>query len=109
MDMSVSRWALLSAFIIFIILGTSVPGELFSMFILGLIPGTSHTIPLWVAVTIYPVIALTSLYWVLSQPLYIGETSKPVKEPVVVKTTRVRKNKASSKQPTLKRRTRAAI
>lgn len=109
MDKSASWWAFLSAFGIFIVLGTSIPGALLSMFILGIIPGTAHTLPLWVVMAFYPVIALTALAWITRQPIFIGEINKPVKEPLVLKTTRIRKKKVSLKQPAIKRRARTAV
>ena len=108
MEKSVSLWALLSAFGIFIVLGTSIPGELFSMFISGIIPGTTYTLPLWFVMTVYPIVAITALFWIASQPIYIGESYKPVKENTVIKTTPVKAKKSIKKQPVLKRRTRTA-
>lgn len=109
MDKPVSIWALLSAFGIFIVLGTSVPNALLAMLITGVIPGTNYTLPLWVVVIIYPAIAFTALLWIASQPIFIGESERPVKDPVVAKASAPKKKQAALKQPALKRRPRSAI
>lgn len=109
MNKSVSSWALLSAFGIFIVLGTSIPGALLSMFITGVIPGTNYTLPLWVVLILYPFIAFTALLWIASQPIFIGESERPIKDPIVTKASKPKKKKASLKQPALKRRPRSAV
>ena len=109
MDKPASWWALLSAFGIFIVLGTSIPGALLSMYISGIIPGTNYTLPLWVLLTVYPAIAITAMLWIVSQTIFIGEINKPVKETLVIKTKTSRKKKVAIKQPALKQRPRAAV
>lgn len=108
MNKPVSTWALLSAFGIFIVLGTSLPSAVLSILITGVIPGTSYVLPLWVILTIYPIIAFTAVLWIASQPIFIGEDERPQKKPVLTKTSTSKTKKSVLKQPALKRRPRSA-
>ncbi len=108
MHKSVNMWALLSAIGIFFILGTSMPSVLFSMFVTGIILGTAYALPVWMIVTLYPILALIGLYWIFREPLYIGEIQKISTKSSDIKIKRVAKKKPVAKHPVAKRRQRVA-
>ncbi|MEO5499314.1 MAG: hypothetical protein ABIR46_02350 [Candidatus Saccharimonadales bacterium] len=103
----VSSWVILFTIGIFIVLGTSLPTALISMFISGVIPGTNYTMPLWATLMVYPFIGFTALLWIASQPIFIGESERPLIDPVVKKTSKPKKTTVALKQMTIKRRARS--
>lgn len=46
----------------------------FAFLVLGMIPGTTLTIPAWVLLATYPVAFAGVIYWLSTQPLLIGSS-----------------------------------
>lgn len=50
----------------------SVAAALLLFLFLGIIPGTNITVPFWVLLPTYTIGAIILMYWLSTQPLYIG-------------------------------------
>lgn len=91
----------------------NIPSTLFTIFVIGIIPGTSITIPAWLMLLMYPGLFAVMLYWLGKQSLLIGErrlAKAPVKTtkksvPTALRKTRRRSKTAIATKP----RTRAAV
>lgn len=55
---------------------TSLPTLLFTLFIMGMLPGTQLTVPAWVVLTVYPLIMLLAIRWLSRQPLFSGNARR---------------------------------
>lgn len=82
---------------------TPIFSSVFSLLVLGMMPGTSLTIPVWAMLTIYPIVFIIASLWLMSQTFYIGETKK-----VEAKIKRVRKTKKVMKAAVAKKTKRTA-
>jgi len=66
---------------------------------MGVVPGTTITIPAWVMLITYPLGFLALCYWLSHQSMLIGEKKRPVKS-VTKKSTK----RSKAKNPTRARR-----
>ena len=105
-------WAGFVAVLFGVIFYANIPSTLFMIFVIGIIPGTSITIPAWVMLLMYPSVFFGMLYWLSRQTLLIGERT-PIKQSRkrAAKTTRSVAQKSRRRKTTLvaKRRTRVAV
>lgn len=90
---------------------TPLLSVLFAFIILGMIPGTTLTIPFWAMLIAYPLIFLLVVIWLGRQPLLIGEAKPPTRSAATKSKTKRKKSATSarSKRVAAKRRPRTAI
>jgi hypothetical protein len=67
-------WLLLLSSILLIVTQTSLMTDLFLLLVIGMVPGTEIRVPAWVMMGLYPLIAVTAVYWLSKQPMYIGNS-----------------------------------
>ena len=94
---------------VFICVATPLLQTIFSIFVLGYVPGTSIVISPLVMLVTYPLLFVALVAWISFQSLYIGEIKKPAQSviPVKVKKTPA-KRKRAVRTTTAKRRVRTA-
>ncbi|HRK40680.1 MAG TPA: hypothetical protein PLN95_01200 [Candidatus Saccharibacteria bacterium] len=109
MDKRVYMVGGLAIFVIVVLTQTPLVATLFSFFIMGMIPGTDLAVPFWVMLILYPLLFVTTLYWISNQRFFIGEMEQPARP--VMKTKPAKKKSRTSvarKRAAPKRRTRTA-
>lgn len=110
MDKHVSLWAGMIVLGLLVLSETPLMNVFFAFFILGAIPGTDLIIPAWVIFTLYPLIFLVMLYWLFTQPLFIGEPARPTTPPKpVAQKTKKKVALVDAKRTAPKRRARTAV
>ena len=91
-----------------LVITTNALTMLFTLFVMGIVPGTSFTIPAWVILVGYPVIILIALGWLMSQPLFIGTSAHNQKTARSIARKRVaRRTQTKPRLATTRRRSRA--
>lgn len=109
--MDTRRYYLVGMALIIFLVCTQTPllSVVFAFFILGMIPGTSLIIPSWMILISYPLIALSVLYWLSTQSLFIGEQVLHIKQTQRRPAAKKVQSKTRTKQIPTKRRPRAAV
>jgi hypothetical protein len=82
---------------VLLIVRPEILGSIFALIFLGLIPGTDWSIPSLVMFPIYAVVAIITLYWLIRQPLYIGNMSRQEKTARALARKKVLKTKTKKK------------
>jgi len=90
---------------------TTFVTSVFALLVMGVIPGTTFTIPAWVMLIAYPVIFLATVTWFSTQSLLIGERASAVKKPARKPAVKRTRTKASMRRKitATKRRARATV
>lgn len=100
----VYKWLAVTAAIVLILTKTPLVFTVFALFVLGVIPGTTLTVPAWVFLLAYPALFFGMVYWLSGHPPLLST------KPLVPQKKTVRKRKPAQKQiraTTAKRRSRA--
>lgn len=71
--------ALIIVAVFLLIVRPEILGSIFALVFLGLIPGTDFSIPSIVMFPIYAVVAILVIYWLVRQPMYVGNMSRQEK------------------------------
>ncbi len=87
---------------------------LFALLVMGIVPGTSWTIPAWLMLVAYPLLFFTVLRWLTRQPMFIGSQAHNEKVARSLARKRVTKTakktvRKSPKLETTRRRYRSAV
>lgn len=102
--MNKSKIAKIVALMVFVVLALNFDlfGALFALVFLGMIPGTSLSIPPVFMMIAYPVAIIAAIFWLAHQPLYIGSHDKQEKTARAVARKRVaqKTSKAAAKRKT---------
>lgn len=101
MKRRVTLWAGIVTVSFVAVFYVNIPSTLFTIFVIGIVPGTAITIPAWLMLLIYPSLLAGILYWLGKQSLFIGEASPttrpthPIKKPDTVTLRKTRRRKAA--------------
>lgn len=83
--------------IVIIVLKVDLLGALFALIFLGMIPGTSLSVPPALMMIAYPIAIISVIFWLARQPLYIGSQEKQEKTARAVARKRVAKKTATAR------------
>lgn len=88
------------AILVICIIKLDILGMLFALVFLGMIPGTTMSIPPIIMMLLYPAAIIAAIYWLAHQPLYIGSQEKQERTARAVARKRVAKktSKAAAKR-----------
>jgi hypothetical protein len=113
MNMRAVYWAGFITIFLVVCTESTVPEIVIALLVMGVVPGSDMTIPPMMMLISYPVLFLIALWWISTQPFFIGErvsaTARPTR--MVVKKSHATKPKTvtARKNATAKRRPRAAV
>jgi hypothetical protein len=109
MNMRAVYWAGFMTIFLVVCTESTLPEIVIALLVMGVIPGSDMTIPPMMMLVTYPVLFLIALWWISTQPFFIGErvsaTTKPTHVPtkkrytVKAKTVTVRKTTAAKRRP----------
>lgn len=99
-------WVFAVIGIFYVLVETSLLSNLFTLLILGMVPGTDLALPPVLMLVTYSVGFIAALYWLTHQTLFFAETKKPAK-PVKQAAKKTAKKPATAKKTTARKRRRA--
>jgi hypothetical protein len=103
-----SIWAIILIALFWVCTKTPLLASLFTLFVLGMVPGTHLAIPAWLMLIVYPAGFFAAVYWLSARSLYIGTpTPKPAVKAARAATTRKKKSRNQKQTAAAKRRARA--
>lgn len=71
-----------------VLIAMNVPSTLFTIFVIGIVPGTTVAIPAWFMLTIYPMLFVAIAYWLGRQTFSLSAQKKDVSKRPPVKAAR---------------------
>lgn len=92
-------WAILVAAGLVITTQTSLMTDIFLLLVMGIVPGTNLHAPAFLMLIGYPLIAIAAIYWLVKQPMFIGNKQHNEKLARQIARKKVMKiSRSSSKQ-----------
>ncbi len=96
-------WVFAVVGIFYVLVETQLPSNLFTLFILGMVPGTDLALPPVLMLVAYTFGFFAALYWLAHQTLFVAEPKKPAK-PVKQTSKKTTKKPTTAKKTAAKRR-----
>lgn len=97
-------WVSLAVLLFIICTQTPAVVIIFSFLVMGIIPGTSITIPAWLMLIGYPLAFIAAVLWISHQSLFIGAPAKPTTRTAIKKTAPKKKRATAAKTAAKRRR-----
>ena len=106
MNRRVLFWVFVVVGIFYVLAETPLVSNLFTLLILGMVPGTDLALPPIVMMIAYTLGFFGAVYWLAHQTLFVAEPVKPTK-PVKQAAKKTAKKSTTSKKTTATKRRRA--